>query len=293
MSATLVLEFSGWCIIRLPTDPDPGDEPRGVSGYTFAFGDEPDLDRVIHLQPPADFEPRSYGPKPLGVRVTEAQRVVGDETAPVEPLRGATVELLGQPRFENRNWILTLPGFEPIYPFDLRIAGDGLEIRRSAPFDPSKPDMPLWEVPEDKLLAHGAQGMEFEPQTVGQATNVWDQLGAAAKRLELLKADLAKEKAPAAIAVLEGRIAELQFAVDFAEQNGGRQDRRTMAHSFVERFAFPMLGTDAQVVGAAKLYLGALDLKGPWMISFWLGGWDPDLLCAYLSGSLQIPYSQT
>lgn len=293
MSASLVIEFAGWCIIRLPTDPDPPDEPRGVSGYTFAFAGERDLDRVIHLQPPTDFAPRSYGPEPLGVAVTGARRVDGSKAAPVEGLRGATVELLDQPRFENRNWTLTLPGFEPIHPFNLRIARGELEIRRSAPFDPANPDTPLWEVPEAQLLAHGAQGMEFEPQTVGQATGVWDQLGVASQRLELLKADLAREKNPDAVALLKGRIAELQFAVDFPKTNAGRQDRRTMAHSFVERFAFPMLGTDAKVVGPAKLYLGALDLEGPWMISFWLGGWDPDLLCAYLSGSLQIPYRQT
>ena len=293
MSASLVIEFAGWCIIRLPTDPDPADEPRGVSGYTFAFAGEPDFDRVIHLQPPKDFEPRSYGPKRLGVTVSDARRVSGSEIAPVGALSGASVELLDQPRFENRNWTLTLPGFEPIYPFNLRIARGKLEIRRSAPFDPAKPDMPLWEVPENELLAHGAQGMQFEPQTVGHATGVWDQLGVASQRLELLKADLANETNPVARAALQGRIAELQFAVDFATANAPRQDRRTMAHSFVERFAFPMLGADAKVVGAEKFYLGALDLKGPWTISFWLGGWDPDLLCAYLSGSLQIPYSQT
>ena len=293
MSASLVIEFSGWCIIRLPTDPDPADEPRGVSGYTFAFAGEPDMDRVIHLQPPTDFTPRSHGPEPLGVKVTGAQRVDGSKEAPVEALRGATVELLDQPRFENRNWTLTLPGFEPIYPFNLRIAGGKLEIKRSAPLDPANPDKPLWEVAEATLLEHGAQGMQYEPQTVGHATDVWDQLGVATQRLELLKADLAREKNPDAASALRGRIAELQFAVDFAKTNSGRQDRRTMAHSFVERFAFSMLGADAKVVGPEKIYLGPLDLRGPWLISFWLGGWDPDLLCAYLSGSLQIPYSQT
>ena len=290
MSATLVIEFSGWCIIRLPTDPDPPDEPRGVSGYTFAFAGEPDLDRVLHLQPPADFTPRSHGPERLGVAVTVAQRVSGSDRTPVPALAGATVELLGQPRFENRNWTLTLPGFEPIYPFDLRIARDGLEIRRSAPFDPKNPDMPLWEVPETQLLQHGAQGMEFEPQTVGQATGVWDQLGVATQRLEMLKTDLGKEKDPVAAAALRGRIAELQFAVDFHKTHAPQQDRRTMAHSFVERFGFPMQGADASVTGAAKRLGSSLDVTNAWMISFWLGGWDPDLLCAYLAGSLQIPY---
>jgi hypothetical protein len=293
MSGSLVIEFSGWCIIRLPTDPDPPDEPRGVSGYTFAFAGEPDFDRVIHLQPPDDFTPRSHGYEPLGVRVTGANRVVGADEEPVPALVKGTAELLGQPRFENRNWTLTLPGFEPINPFDLRIAAPGLEIRRSAPFDPTNPDMPLWEVPEPLLLAHGARGMEFEPQTVGAATGVWDQLGVAAQRLELLKVDLEKEKDPVAASALRGRIAELEIAVEFPTANKGTQDRRTMAHAFVERFAFPMLGTDAVVEGSPKHYLGSLDPTAPWMVSFWLGGWDPDLLCAYLAGSLQIPYSST
>ena len=293
MSASLVIEFSGWCIIRLPTDPDPADEPRGVSGYTFAFAGEPDLDRVIHLQPPSTFTPRSHGYEPLGVRVTHAHSVDGADQEPVPALVKGTVELLDQPRFENRNWTLTLPGFEPIYPFDLRIAAPGLEIRRSAPFDPTNPDMPLWEVPEPLLLSHGARGMEFEPQTVGEATGVWDQLGVAAQRLELLKADLAKEKDPVAASALRGRIAELTFAVDYPAANKNAQDRRTMAHSFVERFAFPMLGTDVVITGSPKHFGGSLNPNAPWMVSFWLGGWDPDLLCAYLAGSLQIPYSST
>ena len=47
----LLLRFQGWFELRLATDPDPTDEPRGVSGYTFAFGCEPPLDRVLRFQP--------------------------------------------------------------------------------------------------------------------------------------------------------------------------------------------------------------------------------------------------
>src|SRR5262249_47488597 len=35
---------------RLATDPDRSREPRGVSGYVFAVGYEPDLDGIIRLQ---------------------------------------------------------------------------------------------------------------------------------------------------------------------------------------------------------------------------------------------------
>ena len=41
------VRYSGWFQCRLATDPDPYDEPRGVSGYLHAYVGEPDLDRRI------------------------------------------------------------------------------------------------------------------------------------------------------------------------------------------------------------------------------------------------------
>ena len=289
MSASLVLQFEGWCVIRLPTDPDPPDEPRGVSGYTFAFAGEPDFDRIVHLQPPADWVPRSHGPDKLGVFVADAKRVDTSGEAKLPALLGAKVELLGEPRLENRNWTLTLPGFEPIYPFDLSITGGGVAIRRSAPFDPDHPDLPIWQVPLEKLLAQGAQGMEFEPQTIGRATGMWDPALLVAQRKRLLEEDLEALRNggtsdPLAEAALSARIYELAIGV------ANPHDRRVMARVFVERFSFPMLGKDAGISGGPDSSLGSLDPAAPWQVSFWLGSWDPDLLCAYLQGSLVIPY---
>ncbi len=48
----LSITFAGWAQCRLPTDPDPYDEPRGVSGYMYAYAGEPDLDRLIRFQDP-------------------------------------------------------------------------------------------------------------------------------------------------------------------------------------------------------------------------------------------------
>ena len=47
----LILNFEGYFQMRMATDPDPPDEPRGLSGYTFALAGEPDLDNLLHLQP--------------------------------------------------------------------------------------------------------------------------------------------------------------------------------------------------------------------------------------------------
>jgi hypothetical protein len=271
----LVLEFEGWCSLRLPTDPDPSDEPRGISGYTFAFAGEPDLDRILNLQPRAGMQYRSHGPK-LGVTVRRAARTDGES---VPALKGAHVDLLGQPIIENRNWTLTLPGFEPIVPFHLRVDGKDAALERVAPLNPADPSQPLWQVSQTLLEAQGAQGMEYEPATVGDATGEWDPLGAVTARLAELRHDLEHTRDATARTALEGRISELEFAV----ANPG--DRRVLVRNFVERFGFDMTG-DASVTG-----VDGLDTTQPWRVDFWLGGWDPDVLCLYMKGALNVPYA--
>lgn len=278
----LILSFSGWALLRLPTDPDPTDEPRGVSGYTFAFAGEPDLDRVLHLQLPAGFVPRSHTP-PLGVGVSGAVRTDGKE---VPGLVGAKVDLLDDPMLENRNWTLTLPGYEPIVPFHLQISTESFMIRRDAPLNPADPDQPVWEVPADLIAVQGARGMEYEPQTVGRATGIWDSLQVVTERLAALEEERTRETDPTKAVALDGRIAELEIAV------ANPKDRRVMARYFVERFAFPMTGP-AKIGGdQPRTVGGTLDETAPWLVSFWLGAWDPDLLCAYMEGALEIPYEE-
>jgi hypothetical protein len=272
----LILEFEGWCSLRLPTDPDPSDEPRGVSGYTFAFAGEPDFDRVLNLQPREAAQYRSHGPE-LGVTVRRALRTDGTEVA---ALQGARVDLLGSPIIENRNWTLTLPGFEPIVPFHLRIEGtEGAALERTAPLNPADPTQPLWQVPQTLLEAQGAQGMEYEPATIGDATGAWDPHGAVQARLAALQSDLGHEADPTARTALEGRIAELTFAV------ANPQDRRVLVRNFVERFGFAMTGP------ATAAQAGGLSTTLPWRVDFWLGGWDPDVLCLYMKGALNVPYA--
>ena len=90
------LKFTGWFQCRLATDPDPTDEPRGVSGYVRAVAGEPDLDRILRLQPPV--VQRSYCPQ-VGVRVSA---VFGDSRylTTEHPLIGTLVEFLDDPKFE-------------------------------------------------------------------------------------------------------------------------------------------------------------------------------------------------
>lgn len=295
MGSQLVLQFSGWCLMRIPTDPDPTDEPRGASGYTFAFAGEPDLDRLIYLQPPdpKKIPPREFAPE-VGVTVKSAKRCDPDgSTKDVPALVGAKVDLLDGPMLENRNWTLTLPGYEPIVPFHLQVKTDSLRIFRDAPVDPDQPDLPIWKVDQSKIIAHGAAGMAWEPATVGRGTGIWDAQAFVARRCQQVSdylQQLEKDHAdPVLIARARGRLAELQFAV----QNPG--DRRTLAKNFVERFYFPMLGKDIHVDGPEADFGGKLSVDSTlpfaWTVSWWLGAWDPDALCAFMEGSLSIPYA--
>jgi len=290
MSAQLILQFEGYVLIRIPTDPDPTDERRGISGYTFAFGDEPDLDRVLRLQLPPGFTPRSHCP-PIGVRVKSATRLADGRANDVAALVGASVDLLDAPRFENRNWTLTLPGFEPIVPFHLQIKTDAVLIQRDDPLDPAHPDKPFWLVDAANLQRRGARGMEYEPETIGHALGLWDYLTVVQERCALLHKDRNEERDkphpdPARLAILDGRIAQLEYAL------ANPSDRRVGVRAFVERFAFSMAGPNPIIQGNAPIG-GELDPNNPWPVSFWLGGWDPDFLCAYMQGALTIPYTST
>lgn len=296
VSRTLVLEFSGRCMIRQPTDPDPYDERRGRSGYTFAFGDEPDLNRVIYFQQHDDFPVRSHCP-PIGVRVERAtvQQVGGAVT--IDALRGARVDLLDAPVLENRNWALTPPGYEPIVPFHLEIATmrRDLVIARRDVLDPANPAAPVWTLPQAAIVAKGANGLAYEPQTVGRATGVYDGYLIVKARRAALQADLDRLRPTAsgddpAVAILEGRIAELDIGIAAAES--GAPDRRTAVYPVIERFGYALSGLAGTFAGDATPLDGALDLRAEtkWRVDFWIGGWDFDALCGHVEGALQIPY---
>ncbi len=276
---SLTLGFSGWCLMRLATDPDPTDEPRGVSGYTFAFGDEPDLDRLVRFQPPAGLIRPNGEDWRFGVLVTNAIGGTDDQELP--DLVGATVDLVGEPKMENRNWTLTLPGQEPIVPFQLRIAraDPPLAIGRDGPLTAGN----LAQATPDQIAVYSAQGFVAEPHTVGYATGIWSSLTVARRRLQWLQHR--PSRGVGGTAVRAGRIAELQKAV------ADPSDRRIQARYFIERFAFSLAGDPGTVAGDETALGGKLDVSAPWQVAFWIGAWDADLLSAFVQGSLTIPYA--
>src|SRR6185503_19282987 len=121
------------------------------SGFNFAMAGEPDLDRVIRFQRPV--APRSHGPR-VGVFVTSV--VKDGEPLPDHPLTGAAVDLLGEPKFESRNYVLRDGSQGPIVPFILRIEGGGVTIQREDILFPEDPSRKLHEIPSEYLARRGS-----------------------------------------------------------------------------------------------------------------------------------------
>jgi hypothetical protein len=284
----LVLQYGGWVSIRLPTDPDPTDEPRGASGTTFAYGDEPDLNREIAFDAPAGL--RSLAPK-IGVFVRCAERIDKDGAHTIAALQGARFELLDHPKLENRNWTLTPPGCEPIVPFHMRISSDsGIVLEAEDILGLRKdgvPPPPLWEIPATELARRGPPGMALEPATAASITGQWDSKRVAYERraaLERELEDLGEGGAPGKLAVLRGRLQALDSSLN------NPADRRIGMRGIIERWGF-MFNQPGSVSGDKGALGGTLN-PNAWSISFWMGGWDADLLVAYMYGSLTMTYSE-
>jgi hypothetical protein len=111
----LGFHFNGTFQLRLATDPDPSDEPRGQSGWTFAYGNEPNLDRIIRLNNPV--APRSFIPN-IGVFVTDAY-IDGEDLK--DSIVGQTVNLGPQSYFDGSNGA---DGHEPIINFEFHVGTD-------------------------------------------------------------------------------------------------------------------------------------------------------------------------
>jgi hypothetical protein len=260
------LVFQGWFQCRLATDPDPYDEPRGVSGYVRAYAGEPDLDRVVRLQDPPFV--RSYGPA-VGVTVIEVWRNGQKESD--HPLEGASVDLLEEPKFEGRNGVIADAGLEPIWPFLLRVEHAPLALARGVvPADP--------EYPFEGLFAGGVEGAlaEIREATgIGNLATVWEA------RVPRLQQDVSTAVEPERTAIQE----RLEFLTGNLAAPGGGASR-----FFGARLRYSYELTSTPLVQDPDGWLtSSTDGGDPWLAEFWLGGWDADVLCGFCRGQLRLP----
>lgn len=276
----LVLQFAGWFQCRLPTDPDPSDELRGVSGFTFAMAGEPDLDRIIRFHRPV--APRSHGPD-VGVFVTGVTN--NGVLQPESPLVGATVDLLGEPKFESRNYVLRDSAQGPIVPFIVRIEGGGITIEREDLLFPEDPTRPLHEVPTRSLARRGSRlPMVTDRIRIADATGIVDPIAYRARRKALLELDLQEACDPIERVALEMRIRELSIT----------DPRRLQVATLMvyNDYRFDIRGP-ARLDDPQAQIGSTIDFDADWPIVFWLGAWDSDALIGHARGILSIPYSST
>lgn len=300
---TLSLSFEGFYQYRAPTDPDPTDEPRGVSGYTFALAGEPDLDGLMHFQPdePGVWQrrfgvsPDAPGPR-VGVTVRRAQEY-DDATltlTDVPGLVGARLALPGSQPAE-RNGILIRNDMFVVDPVRVQLRGaDGsMLLDRLDLLDPANPDLPITDATSDMLCRRQPQGFVSDSVEVAKATGLPDASPEACianrqMRQRNLEELLAVETDPVQRAALETRISQLNILRRWwylSVDDGQSIDRR--AHQLTLQAYGWCIDVNGPVAANA---LGA-DESRRWPLAFWMGGFDGDALCAYVSGYLTVPLS--
>ena len=278
------VNFAGYFQVRLPTDPDPTDEKRGVSGYTFALANEPDFDRIIRLHDPV--APRSHAPD-VGVFVTSV--ALGNEVLDDHPLVNAKVDFLEEPKFWMLNYIMTLSaGSEALDPFVIEISNEkaGINIKRTDYLDPDNPGGSIYDATLEQMERRGgALGPLLDVGTMREVTQCETPQEFRENRLEALQKDLERTTDPVEKACLETRIGQIQWPT---AKNIEWDDRRTKSLRFVERRNFAINGPAEIVDKNGKLGFKP-DETLDWPIQFWNGVWDCVTLCGYMRGTLQIP----
>jgi hypothetical protein len=265
----LRLRFGGWFQCRLATDPDPADEPRGVSGSIKALPSEPDLDRIIRLQPPA-FR-RSHTPQ-VGVEVREVR--LDGELLRRHSLAGASVNLMGDPVFKGENGVVAEDGKEPIVPFVLRVATERVSLTRACPDAPAYTEFPYPGLQ--------AVGIVPAPGRIADATGIDDFQRHLDERVTKLEEDKEKEQDPTPLENIRRRIAIL------TEVDGRGQRTSTRFFGVTLPYFIPLAG-EGSVEDPDGRLAEQINLERPWTAEFWMGGWDPDAMCAFMQGHLSVP----
>jgi hypothetical protein len=107
--------FDGIFQCRLSTNSDPSDEPRGHDGWTFAYENEPDLDKIIRFNNP--LVPRSFSDR-VGVSIKYIN-INGNQIN--DPMLGQMINLNEKSYFDGRR---NRPGTEPIANFEIHVGNN-------------------------------------------------------------------------------------------------------------------------------------------------------------------------
>lgn len=297
----LYLSFEGYFQMRMATDPDPSDEPRGLSGYTFALAGEPDFDNLLHLQPDEEgvcerrfgVTPKASDPR-VGVTVRRA-RLFDEETlryTDAPEYMDARVSFV-KAQLVERNGIVIRNDLFAIDPLrvQLRKKRGTLVLDREDFLDSNNPDLPITQATSAMLSRRQPQSLTNNSVEVAKATGLPDASNASCInnrriRQNSLEELLKRTRNPVERAALETRISQLNILRRWWDlsQNGKPIDRR--AH----QLTLQAYGWSVDINGTVRENKIGADENTAWPLSFWMGGWDGDALCAYISGYLSIPF---
>ncbi len=292
----LTIQFEGYFQMRMATDPDPSDEPRGLSGYTFALPGEPDFDRLLHFQPdePGAVQ-RVYGPEgSVGPQIGVSVSAATQGGAPRNDLVGAKVSFPAAELVE-RNGVLIREDFFVIDPLRVQIRQDGVMLLdRADILNPENPGAPLIAAGSEQLQRRQPRGFQSSSWEVVKATahtarlpNPSDEAMIAnrVERQNQLKKLRESTTDPVQRAGLDTRIEQLDILRQWwnLSQCSKPLDRRA------KQLTLLCYGWNIGLNG--PVYANQLGANGsrPWPLSFWMGGWDGDALCGYIKGELQVP----
>lgn len=256
------LSFSGWFQCRLATDPDPTDDPRGVSGSTFALPGEPDFDRIIRTRPEGT-TPRVPGPE-IGVAVNMV--AIDEAPATHHPLMRAPVTLLSDPVFEGRNGFASEDTEEPIFPLHILIEANGIRVERE-----------FRELDSGEWRFQKSNGVERNVAAMGRA-GITDPDAYVADRGTKLQKLLEQATDPHMKLLLRERLRHLN------------DDGFGPVPLFVGlRYRYRLDGPwfDVQDTGGS---LGGTIGGSPWLFNAWVGCWDGEALCGFIEGDLTLPF---
>lgn len=300
----LELQFGGYFMCRLATDPDPTNEELGVSGYTMALVTEDRLDQVIRLQIDEEFARKNLREpaEQMGIRVGVDVRNVLYGGQPYEPgiaaLVGAKVSLEGRnepfagPIFDSRNNIVGSDDTMAfvVNPFDLVIRGNGVTLRAVDHLNPADPSQKIWQIEDPNTYVRRFPTLSTSSSQVMSILRVFDQTSYFNDRLRYLRkrlADLEGQKvSKKEAAAREAKLQELRTRIYQIEFWGNRVYNKM---AFQLTYDFRING-EQTVDDPQGLLRGTADCDHPWTTTFWFGGWDGDLLVGYMQGSLGLPF---
>jgi len=305
----LDINFEGYFMCRLATDPDPTNEERGMSGYTMALAIEDPLDQVIRLQATADWLKRNARPPlpDMSAKVGVTVRTANLNGAPYDGANGvigANVYLDGAdfplpgPTFESRN---STVGSDDSFafvvnPFNLRIEQDvtGVKLTASDYLEPKDPKLPLWRIVDPNIYGRRLPTCATIGDTeVTEAVNVFDAYGYFRDRRRYLGklirdtcaergeagSDEQRARCDAQIESYRSRIYQLQHWGD------------RVINKITTKVGWEYAINGPQAVEGDLG--GTVDISRPWGIKYWFGGWDGDLLLGYMRGTLAVPITST